>query len=1232
MVVMQKALWVELCGVAMGLLLAGMRESQAQVPAFPRDPIAGLTQLSQLPLLNRPANESGWPARFQGTVLFANPAKGIMGLRDDTAAAILDYESGGESLRPGERVQIEGVARMVAGRPVIRRAWSLDNDGLHAKQEKQVSLRLKAGPHPLRVDWFNGTQDAVLEVYWEGPGFPRQAVPDSVLFHEELIAAGRPSRRVAGLSYSCYEGYWTQLPNFHALEPVKTGVAANFDISLVTRADNAGLSFRGWLVVPQEGDYTVTLISDDGARLLISDVEQAGGPETIIKRTGRVGALPEPQRLFPGATLPSHDPVQWSSVEGLVTFVDQSQTPATLEISDGGAKIQVEFMAVSHAALALLPQSRIRVTGLTEPRMTPEGRFIAAKLLSSDAQSVELLEAAPRHWSQSALQAVSHLLAHPPRPESVGHLRGRARLTGAGGEFWLQDGAEAVSIRTVQALPQTNEALVEVLGLWSRGSETNRLVLDHAVFRPWIDATNNANHLLVQSLPVLTKIEEVHALSRAEAEKNYPVRVRGVILNHGDGAGMIQDDTRGIYFSGLDATQKVAVGDFVEIEGFSGPGDFAPILMVQRLTRLGQGILPEPARPTWDLLLNGTMDAQRVELKGIVTQVQSNQIALLMVGGELRINTDLAKDDWKPLLNALICLRGCLWAKWNAQTHQVIAGEIRLTDQQIDCLEAPPADLFSAPTNRIADLSLFSLQSSALRRIKVTGQVLRQRDKEGFLADTTNGLRFFLKEPVSFEPGARVEVVGFLELGGPSPVLRAAAARATGFAPLPEPVMPPSDHLLDPGWDARLVQLEARLHSLRSEMDQMVLEVQTGPQMYSVRLPTNSKTRLDLPVGSRLRMTGIYAGVGGSRNSGRDNEDFDLLLNSPQDIVVLERPSWWTMSRLLGAIVVLTTVLLMAGGWVYFLRHQVERRTQELRVEIQERKDLEVERERIHKELLAVSRLAGMAEVATGVLHNVGNVLNSMNVSATLVGEKIRHSKVGSVARVAGLLQEHTADLPTFLVQDERGRQLPGYFKLLAENLAGEQQESLQELRRLQDNVDHIKEIVAMQQNYARVSGVTELVPVRDLVEDALKMHAEAYLRHAVHLTRDYQEVPAIRVDKHKVLQILINLFHNAKYACDESGRTDKEVTVRIATNGNGRVKIEMADNGVGIAPENLARIFAYGFTTRKGGHGFGLHSGALAARELGGALKVRSDGLGQGAVFTLELPMTASPGNSPGP
>src|SRR5262249_20578134 len=145
----------------------------------------------------------------------------------------------------------------------------------------------------------------------------------------------------------------------------------------------------------------------------------------------------------------------------------------------------------------------------------------------------------------------------------------------------------------------------------------------------------------------------------------------------------------------------------------------------------------------------------------------------------------------------------------------------------------------------------------------------------------------------------------------------------------------------------------------------------------------------------------------------------------------------------------------------------------------------------------------------------------------------------------------------------------------------------------LAKNVDHIKDIVSMQQSYAKVSGVTEIVKVTDLIEDALRMNASALMRQDVQFIREYDEhLPEITIDKHKVLQILVNLIRNAENACDEAGSSDKRLTARVA-NGNGRVRIALADNGIGIPPENLVRIFNHGFTTKKDGHGFGLHSGA---------------------------------------
>jgi signal transduction histidine kinase len=262
-----------------------------------------------------------------------------------------------------------------------------------------------------------------------------------------------------------------------------------------------------------------------------------------------------------------------------------------------------------------------------------------------------------------------------------------------------------------------------------------------------------------------------------------------------------------------------------------------------------------------------------------------------------------------------------------------------------------------------------------------------------------------------------------------------------------------------------------------------------------------------------------------------------------------------------------------------------------------------------------------MAEVATNVLHNIGNVLNSVNISATLVSDRVKNSKAAGLGKVSDLLQQHAANLGTFISTDERGKHLPVYLAQLSEQLILDQRGTLDELDSLRKNVDHIKEIVVMQQSYSKLVGVPERLAVASLVEDALRMNTGAFSRHGVSFKCEFEDVPEIFVEKHKVLQILINLLRNAKYACEASARTDKQVAICIANQAGG-VRIAVTDNGIGIQPEHMTRIFSHGFTTKKDGHGFGLHSGALAARDLGGALSVDSAGLGHGATFTLDLPL----------
>ena len=280
----------------------------------------------------------------------------------------------------------------------------------------------------------------------------------------------------------------------------------------------------------------------------------------------------------------------------------------------------------------------------------------------------------------------------------------------------------------------------------------------------------------------------------------------------------------------------------------------------------------------------------------------------------------------------------------------------------------------------------------------------------------------------------------------------------------------------------------------------------------------------------------------------------------------------------------------------------------------------EAELEVAHKQLVEASRAAGMAEVATNVLHNVGNVLNSVNVSASLAVESLKNSRAVGLVKVVALLGEHRLDLGDYLSRDPKGQHIPAFLEQLSRDWLAQQESLVKELESLRGNIDHIKGIVAMQQSYAKGSGATEIVNLRDLVEDSLRMDEGALIRHQVQVVREFEEVPPISVEKHKVLQILVNLIRNAKHACTEQGGPDKRIRLRIMQ-ADGRIRISVSDNGVGIAPENLTRIFAHGFTTRKDGHGFGLNSGALAATELGGSLSAQSDGPGQGATFTLELP-----------
>ena len=331
-----------------------------------------------------------------------------------------------------------------------------------------------------------------------------------------------------------------------------------------------------------------------------------------------------------------------------------------------------------------------------------------------------------------------------------------------------------------------------------------------------------------------------------------------------------------------------------------------------------------------------------------------------------------------------------------------------------------------------------------------------------------------------------------------------------------------------------------------------------------------------------------------------------LVVSIPLDVVHADAARLLQLIAIIAGIGLLLVIIVLGTARARALR-MVRVRTAELRG--------------AQAQLVDAARQAGMAEIATNVLHNVGNVLNSVNVSATLIGKKIRGSKSSGLSKAVALIDEHSADLGHFLTTDPRGKELPGYLGKLSTSLTIERESIDEELLRLMDGVAHIKKIVSDQQPLAGVSAVFEPVRVSDVMEDALRM-AGVPADNTVTVTREFLHDPLLLLDKHRVLLILLNLISNASHAMTGNAGRPRELTLRTEVMAGRDMRFTVSDNGMGIPPENLTRIFVHGFTTHTDGHGFGLHSSAIAAKEMGGVLSVHSDGPGTGAAFTLEVPL----------
>ncbi|MEO7730596.1 MAG: ATP-binding protein, partial [Kofleriaceae bacterium] len=277
-------------------------------------------------------------------------------------------------------------------------------------------------------------------------------------------------------------------------------------------------------------------------------------------------------------------------------------------------------------------------------------------------------------------------------------------------------------------------------------------------------------------------------------------------------------------------------------------------------------------------------------------------------------------------------------------------------------------------------------------------------------------------------------------------------------------------------------------------------------------------------------------------------------------------------------------------------------------------------------QLVEASRLAGRSDVATSILHNIGNALNSVNVSATVVGDLVRQSKLNSVPKIFAMITEHRADLARFFGEDRRGQLLPDYFARLDAIIESDKIAIVTELQSLARHVDHIKVIVRSQQAHVKPGTAVETFDLHAVLDDALQRSIQTRDHDAIEIVRCFDPLPPARLDRHKVLQILTSLLANAREAVLTKPIGARRIIVRARRATHGDLEVTIEDNGCGVDPQHFDQIFRVGFTTKADGHGLGLHDSACAARELDGNLTAHSAGVGLGASFLLVLPLAQVP------
>ncbi len=1108
---------------------------------------------------------------IEGTVLWTKGSEGEFGLQDGSGAALFQLGPRAQSLRPGDRVKIRcnsllrrrGAFVTFTSPPVV------NNDFLHSEDERAGTVHLTVGKHPVEARWFNGPAEYRLDIDYEGPGFARVPIPDWALSHRiDSQDTSRSDKFAPGLEFRAYEGRWESLPEFDKLSPLKVGIHRNFDAAILTRPEDAGLVFSGFIEIATEGNYTFHVRSDDGCQLFV------GQPNLEISVIG-TGNVPPPRVLTPGAALANTEENRWVFLQGKITFSGSGVDGGEVELHSDSGNTRVTIATAGEAPEYLLG-SEVRVTGIGRSTFGADRKRIIGEMIAPELKHLRLLNVSLAHFKEHGLSTVREA-AQKPRT-SIVHVRGTVERTGQ--DWTIHDDTGSIPVHVIQDGIESYEGVTaNVLAIVS--PSPSGTVLAEAIFAPASEVAPDANG----PRPLLTTVESMRRLSREDADLNYPVKTRGVVLAVWGSNGILHDGTGGIFVPDLTSSTAEApeVGDYVEVTGRTAAGGFAPIIEAAEVTRLGTGALPKPVVPTMDELLKGSLDMEFVELRGTITAARTNQtISLAMHGGMINVALpDISEERIRALEHSVVRIRGPLSAEWDDESHRVIPGLITINRAAISVDRPALTDVFSLPEKKIRELLLFDALANDLQRLKVSGQIIHEREGEYFLMNGTNGVRFVPNQRPDLTVGDKVEVVGYLRNGDDNPpVIVNADVRRTGTERLRAPVALSSENCMAVERDSTLVSVEAYFVSFRKTSTDVVLEFTAFNRSFNAILRTQNAASDHLRPGSLVELKGVYSGSDGIRGAVNEFNGFSLLLNREKDIRVIEQAAWWTARHTAYSVGALLAVLLGAVIWIRGLRRQVALHTRALTAEVEERK------EAVRIALRAQADAENGREAA-----EAGNRAKSQFLAA--MSHEIR-TPMNGVIGMTNLL------LDSGLNSEQRE---------LAETVC----KSGEALLAIMNDILDFSKIEAGKITLEKIP-----FDLREIVEGAVDLLAESAQRKSLELICDLDPAAPRHLlgDPVRLRQVLLNMLSNAIKFTEQG-----EIVLSVREGEKGIIAFAIRDTGIGITEQSRAKLFspfeqADNSTTRKyGGTGLGLAISKRLVELMGGAVSVESSP-GHGSTF----------------